>query len=225
MAVSKRLRFEVLRRDEHTCQYCGETAPSVTLHVDHVVPVALGGTDNPGNLVAACKDCNSGKTSVPSDAPLIQKVNAHAAAYALTLTDKMTRIREELYRNGEYIEEFLDLWNAWKGVESKQAVPLPSDYKDSLRRWCAMGVPIDLLEYAIEVAMTKKGLQSDEYRYMAGVIWRTLDEQETPYNLTAENAAVYTQMEADEKRIEAYEQGWRVGFDSARYKYAPGEEA
>lgn len=36
MAVSKRTRFEVLRRDGHICQYCGEKAPDVTLHVDHV---------------------------------------------------------------------------------------------------------------------------------------------------------------------------------------------
>ena len=56
MAVSKRTRFEVLRRDNHTCRYCGQSAPDVKLTVDHVLPVALGGHDDPTNLVAACKD-------------------------------------------------------------------------------------------------------------------------------------------------------------------------
>ena len=59
MPVSKRLRYEILRRDNHACRYCGGTAPDVVITVDHVVPVALGGSDDAGNLVAACKDCLS----------------------------------------------------------------------------------------------------------------------------------------------------------------------
>ncbi|WP_412758748.1 HNH endonuclease [Metabacillus fastidiosus] len=31
------------------------------MHVDHVIPVSKGGTDNRNNLVTACQDCNSGK--------------------------------------------------------------------------------------------------------------------------------------------------------------------
>ena len=31
MAVSKRLRFEILRRDNHACRYCGQMAPDVKL--------------------------------------------------------------------------------------------------------------------------------------------------------------------------------------------------
>lgn len=54
MAVSKRTRYEVLRRDNHTCRYCGGSAPDVRLTVDHVLPVTLGGSDDPSNLVAAC---------------------------------------------------------------------------------------------------------------------------------------------------------------------------
>lgn len=224
MAVSKRLRFEILRRDDHTCQYCGERAPDVTLHVDHVVPVALGGTDDPGNLVAACRDCNSGKTSVPANAPLVQKVNAHAAAYALTLTDKMTRIRADLERGNAYIEEFEAAWEQWKLGDTGAQLPLPRDYKESMRRWCAMGVPLELIEYGIEVAMAKQGLEGERYNYMAGVVWRTLDNQDAPYDLTVETVATYTEQEADEKRIEAYEYGWRRGFELAREKYEQREE-
>jgi hypothetical protein len=64
MAVSKRLRYEILRRDNHTCRYCGASAPDVPLRVDHVTPVALGGSDKPDNLVASCEACNSGKSSM-----------------------------------------------------------------------------------------------------------------------------------------------------------------
>lgn len=71
MAVSKRLRYEILRRDNHACRYCGATAPTVKLNVDHVIPQALGGSDKPTNLVTACADCNSGKTSsLPNATPV-----------------------------------------------------------------------------------------------------------------------------------------------------------
>ena len=56
-------RFEVLSRDNFTCQYCGARAPNVQLVVDHVIPVAHGGTNEPANLVAACFACNAGKGS------------------------------------------------------------------------------------------------------------------------------------------------------------------
>jgi hypothetical protein len=60
-AISKRVRFEVFKRDSFTCQYCGEKAPDVILHVDHIRPVADGGENDILNLVTACESCNSGK--------------------------------------------------------------------------------------------------------------------------------------------------------------------
>ncbi|MYS16585.1 HNH endonuclease [Streptomyces sp. SID4982] len=78
MAVSKRLRYEILRRDNHACRYCGATAPDVKLNVDHVIPQALGGTDKPDNLVTACADCNSGKTSsLPGADPVMDVDQNH----------------------------------------------------------------------------------------------------------------------------------------------------
>ncbi len=59
--VSKKLRFEVFKRDSFTCQYCGKKAPDVVLHVDHIKPVAKGGGASILNLITSCMDCNSGK--------------------------------------------------------------------------------------------------------------------------------------------------------------------
>lgn len=75
MAVSKRLRYEILRRDNHACRYCGATAPGVKLNVDHVIPQALGGNDKPTNLVTSCADCNAGKTSSMPNAMPVADVN------------------------------------------------------------------------------------------------------------------------------------------------------
>ena len=59
--LSKKHRYMILERDNFTCQYCGAKAPDVQLHVDHIHPVAKGGTNDPSNLITACADCNSGK--------------------------------------------------------------------------------------------------------------------------------------------------------------------
>ena len=61
MSVSRSLRFHILERDNHTCHYCGRRPPEVVLQVDHVVSIALGGSDTPDNLITACRDCNTGK--------------------------------------------------------------------------------------------------------------------------------------------------------------------
>lgn len=60
-ALSKKLRFEVFKRDNFTCQYCGAQSPDVVLQVDHINPVANGGENDILNLVTSCEACNQGK--------------------------------------------------------------------------------------------------------------------------------------------------------------------
>jgi len=60
-SISKSIRFEVFKRDRFTCQYCGEKAPDVVLHVDHIDPVSKGGDNGIVNLITSCFDCNLGK--------------------------------------------------------------------------------------------------------------------------------------------------------------------
>lgn len=60
-AISKKLRFEVFKRDSFKCQYCGKSAPEAILEVDHIKPVAEGGKTTLLNLVTSCRDCNRGK--------------------------------------------------------------------------------------------------------------------------------------------------------------------
>ena len=60
-SLSKKIRFEVFKRDKFQCQYCGRQAPDVILHVDHIVPIYEDGTNDIINLVTSCLDCNLGK--------------------------------------------------------------------------------------------------------------------------------------------------------------------
>lgn len=73
-SISKRVRFEVFKRDSFKCQYCGKAAPDVVLHVDHILPVSKGGDAEILNLITACLDCNAGKSDVElSDDAAIKK--------------------------------------------------------------------------------------------------------------------------------------------------------
>jgi 5-methylcytosine-specific restriction endonuclease McrA len=62
--INDSTRFEVFKRDGYRCKICGmspETNPEVTLHLDHIIPVALGGTSVIENLQTLCSSCNMGK--------------------------------------------------------------------------------------------------------------------------------------------------------------------
>lgn len=63
--ITKKIRFEVFKRDSFTCQYCGNTPPAVTLEIDHLNPISKGGNNNINNLITACFDCNRGKSNIP----------------------------------------------------------------------------------------------------------------------------------------------------------------
>jgi len=49
----------VLIRDRHVCQYCGQADSAMT--IDHVIPQCKGGENSWENTVACCKRCNTTK--------------------------------------------------------------------------------------------------------------------------------------------------------------------
>ena len=115
-AISKTLRFEVFKRDSFKCQYCGAEAPNVLLHIDHIKPVAEGGTNELTNLITSCMPCNLGKRDVPLD--------DHAAVNkARVQLDELQERREQLelmmqWRESlrdidqEAVERLAEYWNA-----------------------------------------------------------------------------------------------------------------
>jgi HNH endonuclease len=92
--ISKKLRFEIFKRDSFTCQYCGKKAPDVILHCDHIKPVAEGGTSDILNLLTSCVECNLGKA-------------ARTLAEHTTLTKQMDQLAE-LQTRREQIEMLIE---------------------------------------------------------------------------------------------------------------------
>jgi hypothetical protein len=154
MAVSKRLRYEILRRDGNTCRYCGRSAPEVALTVDHVTPTALGGSDDPTNLVAACTECNAGKTSTSPDAPLVADIADKAVLWGAAIERWNSVRREQRYERDLYVDRFTDAWDEWTyGPENaRKQIPKPPDWLSTIWQFHETGLPIGDLEDAIQVA-------------------------------------------------------------------------
>ena len=55
----RRIRERILARDGHCCQSCGQTDGK--MHIDHIVPKRLGGSDLEENLQVLCQFCNLSK--------------------------------------------------------------------------------------------------------------------------------------------------------------------
>jgi hypothetical protein len=60
MAISDRLRQQVMIAADYRCEYCKASAriTGTPLVIDHVFPQSLGGEDDVENLAAACYRCN-----------------------------------------------------------------------------------------------------------------------------------------------------------------------
>lgn len=75
--VTPAKRFRVLSRDGGTCQYCGVKGPMAggvaELVVDHIRPVARGGSNEESNLITACVTCNAGKRDHELHSPRLSR--------------------------------------------------------------------------------------------------------------------------------------------------------
>ena len=59
--MTKSLRESIKKRDNYTCQNCGNSIfnePNLLLEIDHIIPIAKGGTSTPENLQTLCWKCN-----------------------------------------------------------------------------------------------------------------------------------------------------------------------
>ena len=85
----------ILGRDRNICVYCAAALLEDNFVLDHLVPVAKGGTNGRHNLVAACELCNRRR----SDSEPIQFLRENYRQQLLT--------QDEFLRQKDYIEKLL----------------------------------------------------------------------------------------------------------------------
>lgn len=168
--IGKRLRFEIFKRDEFTCVYCGAHPPQALLEVDHVHPVAEGGENDEDNLVTACFDCNRGKAAVPLSnvpQPLAEKAaevaerEAQLRAYYEILQAKKDRKDDELWAIADI---FMERYGDDSILRSRLA---------SIRMFLDRLDYFDVVE-AMEAATRRMYSKTAAFRYFCGVCWRKI---------------------------------------------------
>ena len=95
-------RKNVLKRDNHCCQYCSRS--SVPLTLDHVVSKHRGGKGTWKNLVAACHPCNVRKgNQTPAEAGMLLLRVPHKPS-RITYFQKFVRKHQEAWRPYLFME-------------------------------------------------------------------------------------------------------------------------
>jgi len=119
MTLSLKLRFEVFKRDDFTCQYCGRKTPEVILELEHMIPLSKGGTDELDNLTTSCFECNRGKGSSLLDTVLKDR----------DIHDETILLAEREFQLGEYNY----LKNKIRDRENKEIEELKNHFADQFR--------------------------------------------------------------------------------------------
>ena len=142
--IPKSVRFEVFKRDNFICQYCGQGAPDVVLHVDHINPVAGGGDNDILNLVTSCEPCNLGKGAKTLDdktAIAKQRAQLEALNERREQLEMLLAWRESM---ANLDDEYIDAIN--EAFESRTNCYLNDHGRAKVRKWLKSHSLKDLLD-------------------------------------------------------------------------------
>ncbi|MGZ4663616.1 MAG: HNH endonuclease [Frankiaceae bacterium] len=175
-AISKRLRHEIMRRDNFTCRYCGATAENGRLTIDHVTPVALGGSDDPSNLVTACADCNAGKSSTQPHAQVVEDVRADDLRWARA----MKRAAETMDAETKKWNAELDWFDAMCrfGDKKEFAIDRPGSWRGTYQQLRAAGLSQPQIKESMGIAMRSHVTLERVWAYFCGVAWNKVRKQQ-----------------------------------------------
>jgi hypothetical protein len=175
-SLSKKVRFDIFKRDLFVCQYCGRKPPAVVLEVDHVIPVSGGGSSDEHNLLTSCFDCNRGKaagtlTANPIDIEgrrqRLEERREQAAAYEELLQQQ--RIEQDAAID-DVISIYEAAFDGWTLLDST---------RPSIRRFLSelpKMVVMEAMEFACHrmARYEKPNSGSAAFKYFCGVCWRKI---------------------------------------------------
>lgn len=180
-SMSLRNRFNVFKRDEFKCKYCGRGVPDVILEVDHIVPVSKGGDNSQNNLITSCFDCNRGKGA---ESLLTKPEN---------ITDTLLaeiELKKEKQKQIKYIDRELQ---KIKDKEDKILIELghyffnnfeyekdvyvfSGQYKTSVQTFLKKMTPFQIKE-CMDISFSKNKSEYNTFRYFCGVCWGKIKEK------------------------------------------------
>lgn len=172
MAITKKLRFEVFKRDGFTCAYCGKSPPDVILEIDHIEPKSHGGKDDINNLITACFDCNRGKKDISlSKAPtqlienleILKEKEEQLKEYRKIVKKIETRKKKDIEEISKIYSEHFEEWE------------FTDRFKNStLRRFLDL-LPKHEIKNALHIAISRFLNNEDRViKYFCGICWNKI---------------------------------------------------
>jgi len=170
MPISKKMRFEVFKRDGFKCGYCGKCPPDITLEVDHINPKSKGGKDNINNLITACFDCNRGKKNI-----VLEKIPNSMGLNLEILKEQQSQLNA--------YNKYLEKLNKQKLKDAREIISIYENYhkgytlsdhfvKQTLLRLLSL-----LPKQTIKEAMENSCLKNKDIRYFCGICWNIIKKR------------------------------------------------
>jgi len=169
LSISKKIRFDVFKRDGFQCQYCGKTPPNIVLEVDHIKPKKRNGRDDIENLITACFDCNRGKGAdelrvAPPQTEDKIKILKEKEDQLKEYHRLQERIHKQIQRDIEYIDgKFREFSNNKLQLSDYGKVQI----RNLLRHFSKHHI-----EDALAISWGKDYVPNDDkLKYACGVLW------------------------------------------------------
>ena len=169
-SISKKLRFEVFKRDNFTCQYCSAKPPKVPLEIDHIIPVIKGGTNDDYNLITACFDCNRGKgkhsleNSMPTQDEQIDRLKEAHLQYKIYLKF----LKDTAKQQTQTVQMVCDVYE-----EIYYGETFTPKFRISIKQFIDK-LGVDEVILAMEKSIQKCYRQSDVPKYFCGICWNKI---------------------------------------------------
>jgi len=174
MSLSKKIRFEVFKRDNFKCQYCGSIPPIVILEVDHIIPVSKKGSDEIDNLITSCFDCNRGKsnrelTSLPKTTiektEELKEKESQYAEYKKVLAKIKKREKDELDSVDSIYTSYFPGW------------VLNDRFRNGSLKMFIKMLGIAIVENAMHTACSRIHNDDKAIKYFCGICWNHINDK------------------------------------------------
>ena len=171
-SISKKTRFEIFKRDDFRCSYCGKTPPQVVLEIDHITPVSGGGDNDHNNLLTSCFDCNRGKGAIA-----LERITPGMEENLEILKEKEAQLKEYKRfivkvkkRETKEIDDICDIFEtAFPGKT------MADRFKQVSMKTFIKALPFNEIEDAMVIASTRIHRDADDaLKYFCGICWRKI---------------------------------------------------
>jgi hypothetical protein len=174
MSISKKLRFDVFKRDGFQCRYCGKQPPEIILEVDHIIPRNKNGGDEIENLLTSCFDCNRGKGK--EELRILPESCDGRAERILEQEEQIKALYREQTKQRKRIEKDIDLidkkYSALENEEYFLSEKGRLNVKQLLRNFTRSEI-----EEALEIAFQHPHVK-DQFSYACGILWTQKRQRE-----------------------------------------------